>query len=401
MEFLRPSLLLFITVPMMGFGVERSTPRTAAVELGRRQAPVGQFDRVIPLVLNGNGFKTSFVLTNLDSKTVYFDLFFNASDGSLIEFPISGLGATARVYGTIPVNQTILLETDGSGDLKEGYVAFYSLDRPADDPKAAVALTSVGGMAVIRANPADQPSFESTVPIVPAYETRFTLPFDNRSGTRTGVVLLNSSTKPSPVKITFRDASGKVLAQDSATLDAFQSVTVVLPEIYPQTADQAGVLQVSTSAIGLSGLGLRIDTSGRFTTVQTLSTVMDPDAPKLPAPVPTGTLPGVGNSCASIEGALVFANDGQYLGKITSNTADSDSLGNLYGKYGSAYSSVSVFNQYGTYGGQYSALSPFNPYTNTPPVMFLGNKAVAFLTANRNKTPGVDPTAIYPCIGRR
>ena len=47
-----------------------------------REAAVGPFDRVSPVLLNGNGFSTSLVFTNLDIKTIYLELYFVKSDGT-------------------------------------------------------------------------------------------------------------------------------------------------------------------------------------------------------------------------------------------------------------------------------------------------------------------------------
>jgi hypothetical protein len=205
----------------------------------------------------------------------------------------------------------------------------------------------------------------------------------------------------SPLSITIRDLDGNVLVHDSLTLAPTQRVTAILTESFPQTADKAGILQVSTGLSGLSGLGLRFDGNGGFSVIQTLSTDSDADAPKPPSATAPGPNQGFTPTCSSLEGAMIFANDGQYLGKITSNEYDTESLGNKYGKYGSSYSSSSIFNQYGTYGSSYSALSPFNPYAATPPIIFVDGKPVAYLTVNTSKTPSLSPTMIYPCVGRR
>ncbi|MDP2997841.1 MAG: SUMF1/EgtB/PvdO family nonheme iron enzyme, partial [Bryobacterales bacterium] len=166
-----------------------------------------------------------------------------------------------------------------------------------------------------------------------------------------------------------------------------------------------GAKGTSTKPVGTNSAAFRTPAVTAATTywvrVTNACGQADSEAATVSVATSSGTLPGVGNSCSSIEGALLFAHDGQYLGKVTSNTYDSESLGNKYGNYGDPYSSVSIFNQYGTYGGQNSLLSPFNPYTNTPPVLFLNSKPVVYLTANRNITPRLDPTAVYPCIGRR
>ena len=50
-----------------------------------------------------------------------------------------------------------------------------------------------------------------------------------------------------------------------------------------------------------------------------------------------------------------------YLGELSSNPYDADSVSNPYGKYGSPYSSDSINNPYGA-GNPYSPDSPNNPY---------------------------------------
>jgi hypothetical protein len=54
----------------------------------------------------------------------------------------------------------------------------------------------------------------------------------------------------------------------------------------------------------------------------------------------------------------LYAPDGQYLGNLTNNPYDPNSISNPYGQYGSPYSDKSIHNQYGKYGSPYSPLSP-------------------------------------------
>jgi hypothetical protein len=97
---------------------------------------------------------------------------------------------------------------------------------------------------------------------------------------------------------------------------------------------------------------------------------------------------------ASLEGALLIAEDGQFLGKITTNAIDSQSLLNNLGRYGSELSSTSIFNELSRYGGEIARLSPFNSITSTPPRIFKGNAFVGYLTTNRTKSPRIDPHAL-------
>jgi len=92
--------------------------------------------------------------------------------------------------------------------------------------------------------------------------------------------------------------------------------------------------------------------------------------------------------------SFIQAYDGTFLGSLRPNRYDQDSIFNNYGPYGSRYSQTSIFNRYGQYGGRYSTLSPFNPHTTTPPQVFHGGQAIAYLTVNTMLKPRIDPDEI-------
>lgn len=92
-----------------------------------------------------------------------------------------------------------------------------------------------------------------------------------------------------------------------------------------------------------------------------------------------------------LEGAVIIADDGQMLGRITTNCFASDALCNEFGRYGSRFSSNSILNQFGKYGGEFSLLSPFNKFTSRPPRIFKDGEFVAYLTTNQTLRPRVDP----------
>lgn len=103
---------------------------------------------------------------------------------------------------------------------------------------------------------------------------------------------------------------------------------------------------------------------------------------------------GAENDLRSLEGAIIVADDGQFLGKITTNALDAQSLLNSLGKYGSELSSTSILNELSRYGGEIARLSPFNNVTSTPPRIFKGSAFIGFLTTNRVKSPRIDPHAL-------
>ncbi len=72
--------------------------------------------------------------------------------------------------------------------------------------------------------------------------------------------------------------------------------------------------------------------------------------------------------------------DGTYLGTLSSNRYDPNSVSNPYGRYGSKYSPDSVNNPYGTYGSPYSPYSATNPYATQAPAIV--NPYLGRLSAN-------------------
>ena len=64
---------------------------------------------------------------------------------------------------------------------------------------------------------------------------------------------------------------------------------------------------------------------------------------------------------------------GKYLGNLSTNQYDPNSVSNPYGQYGSQYSPDSVNNPYGQYGSQYSNDSANNPYATNAPGIYGGD----------------------------
>lgn len=96
--------------------------------------------------------------------------------------------------------------------------------------------------------------------------------------------------------------------------------------------------------------------------------------------------------------SFLLAQDGQFLGILSSNKYQQDSVMNEYGSYGSRYSLTSIFNQYGQYGSRYASYSPFNPYTSTPPQIILRGQCFGLLTANNFLKNRLDPHQLIDWI---
>ena len=97
--------------------------------------------------------------------------------------------------------------------------------------------------------------------------------------------------------------------------------------------------------------------------------------------------------------SFLVANDGQFLGKLTLNQYDAESITNSDGYYGSLYSSTSIRNQYSQYGSPYSSLSPYNQYSSTPPVIYIKGIKYGYLTKNKYQVGTIfDPDSLSDLI---
>lgn len=98
--------------------------------------------------------------------------------------------------------------------------------------------------------------------------------------------------------------------------------------------------------------------------------------------------------------SFLVAADGQFLGILSSNKFQTESVMNEYGSYGSRYSSTSIFNKYGTYGSEYNTLSPFNRYSKTPPHIYVRGALVGYLSVNQFVNNRLDPHGLFDFIYR-
>jgi uncharacterized protein YjdB len=177
-----------------------------------------------------------------------------------------------------------------------------------------------------------------------------------------------------PMVATLRDAQGNVLTNRvvswfSSNLSIANGV--VDGNIAVIQGLSVGVVTISATSEGITG-------SSTVTVVAAGGT-----------PIPL--------TCAGVAGGQIYAQNGQYLGRLT-NQFDSQSILNTFGSYGSQFSSTSIYNTFSQYGSQFSSLSAYNPFTSTPPQLYVSGQFAAYVTKNTIKTPRIDPDALRSCI---
>ncbi len=99
---------------------------------------------------------------------------------------------------------------------------------------------------------------------------------------------------------------------------------------------------------------------------------------------------GLGQMCAA---------DGQFLGVLSSNQCDPNSICNPNGSYGSSYSFTSIRNPSGMYGSTFGLYSPYNSYCLNPPAIFYQNQRILIVTRNpyavTNGIQVIDPDLLF------
>ena len=69
--------------------------------------------------------------------------------------------------------------------------------------------------------------------------------------------------------------------------------------------------------------------------------------------------------CSSL--SAQFCDEGEFLGRLSSNPYLADSISNEFGEFGSPYEPDSISNPFGKFGSTYSAPSVSYPYATSAP----------------------------------
>ncbi|QGM28956.1 hypothetical protein GI482_00345 [Bacillus sp. N3536] len=99
---------------------------------------------------------------------------------------------------------------------------------------------------------------------------------------------------------------------------------------------------------------------------------------------------------SSEEGKMeLYGQDGEYLGILTTNKFQSDSVFNEFGSYGSKFSSTSIWNKFGTYGSEFSTYSAFNKFSQQPPTVVIQGEVIGYITVNPYISNSIHPNDLY------
>jgi hypothetical protein len=228
----------------------------------RQASAVFAGDNVLPQLVDGAGWQTTFTFANVDTKAVTFEVYFIASNGNDLRIPIVGIGTSAAVTVTLPPTETVTIETQGTkNDLSQGYA--YIIRGDYKD--------KIAGLAVFRQRVPGRPDFEAVVPLVSEFDKRFVLLYDNIGGFTTSMAIANPSLDNIDVDVTVRDEDANVLATGRISLGVLMHQAFTLTSRWPATANRRGIIEFRSTGWGASVLGLRFSPGGAFTSFHVMS----------------------------------------------------------------------------------------------------------------------------------
>ena len=201
------------------------------------------------------GWQTTFVLVNLDAQPAAFTLRFWGPNGVPLSVPISGQATpVTTLANTIAAGGTQTITTvGGATPLITGWTELVS-------------NSAVGGVAVFRQRALGRTDNEAAVTAT-ASGRSFLLPYENTEDFVTSMALVNTNSNPTPVNIsvTLRDESGYVIGTDLIQLASRGQTSFRLIDRFPLLVNRRGVVEFTTNGPDISGLGLRFNPSGAFT----------------------------------------------------------------------------------------------------------------------------------------
>jgi len=231
-----------------------STGAYTALDVTAAGADATVITRPLAHAADGNGFKTTALLTNAGTAQASYTLRFDDDNGNIPSTRFELDQGSAPLTGVIPAGGSVTIRTAGMGTaIVNGWA---ELTAPG----------SVGGSVIYSQKTALPSIQEGTATIVAAGSKHFFLPFDNTAGAITGVALTNASASAAAnVSVTFRYSDGspnETLSYPQLAARNHQAFALSGP--FPDTAGKSGVAEF-TSDTALSVVAFRFNSTGAFT----------------------------------------------------------------------------------------------------------------------------------------
>lgn len=232
--------------------------------------PVTDDTKVMPQVADGGGFITTFIFTNPTGAPISTRVNFWQDNGSPWLLSLNGATAASGYTIVVPGHGSVFLSTPGTGPSLAGWAL----------------ATNVLNVSVAEAFRLQLPGIPESEATVVGFDPTigFAMPFDETTGFDTGFGVANvSSTDTLVENVYFYDSTGKLIYSDSShVLTPHEHESFMFSTRYGSTTimGQRGEVRVyygvqgtpTGPIVGLSGMGLRVNPGGTFTSLQTFTT---------------------------------------------------------------------------------------------------------------------------------
>jgi len=210
---------------------------------------------IIPQIADGGAWQTTLVLTNTSASPASVTLsFFQETTG----------GATQRWNPPfLEVSSTQNLSLPGAGTLFLHTAGTASATSVGWGQVQAAAGTVVA-YAIFTQRVSGLPDQDCTAPAATA-ATRILMPFDNTNGFVTSMAIANPSSSTESVSVGIKTAGGTISQPSPITLPAQGHTAFTLPQQFPATAGQSGLMEFYSATGSISVIALRFNPTGSFT----------------------------------------------------------------------------------------------------------------------------------------
>lgn len=222
---------------------------------------------VVSQVASGGGWSTSLYLVNATASAVPVVVKFWANNGTALTLPLTvtmtGVNQTSNassVSETVAPNATLLIASESQTSTEStGWAEIISTG----------VITGYG--AFHYTSPSGVES-EGTVPFETAFSPSFILPYDGMDKFSSAIALTNlMPSQSAAVTATVWDGNGRQIATQVINLSAGGHIAFLLTDKFPSTTSNRGIIEFRAgTAINISGLDLRINPIGGFTSVPSL-----------------------------------------------------------------------------------------------------------------------------------
>lgn len=220
---------------------------------------------ILPQVVSGGGWSTTFVLLNTGGVTAKAHLDFYDDQGAPLPLTLNqshwfntGLATATSADATLAPGTMALLKASGDSITRSGWARLM-----AEGNVGMYALLEYSGGSATR---------EAAEPVSTPAANAYLVPFDNTDGYANGVALTNNSAQAASVLATLRNSTGVTVNADVISLPAWGHISFGTSSRYPATANTKGTIEFSSVLSGQIGvLGIRAGSNGSFTAVPALA----------------------------------------------------------------------------------------------------------------------------------